>query len=551
MGADARRPGTLYAGPETTASLQVEGGKASVLYDAPELRCTRWPWRPDCKLYVGTSPEGKVYAVVTASGKAETFYDPTDKYIWALAFDRNGHLVVASGAEGRIVRVDREGKAQTLLTSAETHITALLVDARSGFVYAGSSPGGILYRIDPTGKVFVLHDSPFREVKALLLGATAASTRGDRRQGRRTRAPTDPVMPPCLRAVRGVTVTESFTVVRPRARRPCRPADAPAGAAAGGHGMARSCAWPPVAKWHAVWSDSDETPYAIPPSADGILSHGREGRRLPRPRRPDMDDGRVLSGEQVTALQPELDGSSCGHVQPRQAARACRARGAGARSCRSPRHGHGVELGPLALGSPAAKEPRSRSRRVAQHRTPDSTWSDWSAAHRRADGEAVTSERARFLQLKVTLAGRDGRSPILDSVSAAYLQRNLRPQLQTITVHPPGEVFQKPLSLTGEAEILGLETGPRARGGRRPGRAAAEHAPHPPATAGSSTERHPDVLLASRRRQRGHPLLRTCPTAPWTTPVSAPCARPPGPGPAWDTPPSRTGRWCGGGGAGT
>jgi len=48
---------------------------------------------------------------------------------------------------------------------------------------------------------------------------------------------------------------------------------------------------------------------------------------------------------------------------------------------------------------------------------------------------------------------------VLEAVQAAYLQRNLRPQMQPVTVHPAGEVFQKPLSLTGEVEILGLDPG--------------------------------------------------------------------------------------------
>jgi hypothetical protein len=47
---------------------------------------------------------------------------------------------------------------------------------------------------------------------------------------------------------------------------------------------------------------------------------------------------------------------------------------------------------------------------------------------------------------------------VLDTVTAAYLQRNLRPRIQAVTVHPPGEIFQKPLSISGEIEILGLET---------------------------------------------------------------------------------------------
>jgi hypothetical protein len=42
------------------------------------------------------------------------------------------------------------------------------------------------------------------------------------------------------------------------------------------------------------------------------------------------------------------------------------------------------------------------------------------------------------------------------SVTTAYLQRNLRPEITSITIHPPGVVFQKPFS-SGEAEIAGLD----------------------------------------------------------------------------------------------
>src|SRR5262249_43089701 len=69
--------------------------------------------------------------------------------------------------------------------------------------------------------------------------------------------------------------------------------------------------------------------------------------------------------------------------------------------------------------------------------TPDATWTDWSAPYAKSEGEAITSERARFLQVKVTLTGRSGATPVLDSMTAAYLPRNLRPTVQSITVHPP------------------------------------------------------------------------------------------------------------------
>jgi hypothetical protein len=53
-------------------------------------------------------------------------------------------------------------------------------------------------------------------------------------------------------------------------------------------------------------------------------------------------------------------------------------------------------------------------------------------------------------------------TPLLTSVSAAYLQRNVRPRVESITIHPPGVAFQKPFS-TGEAEIAGLDEEPIER----------------------------------------------------------------------------------------
>jgi hypothetical protein len=49
-----------------------------------------------------------------------------------------------------------------------------------------------------------------------------------------------------------------------------------------------------------------------------------------------------------------------------------------------------------------------------------------------------------------------GEGPVLTSITAAYLQRNLRPQVRSVTVHPPGIVFQKPYS-TGDPELAGFE----------------------------------------------------------------------------------------------
>ncbi len=87
--------------------------------------------------------------------------------------------------------------------------------------------------------------------------------------------------------------------------------------------------------------------------------------------------------------------------------------------------------------------------------TPDDTWSAWSAPYLKAEGSQITSPKARYLQWRAVLTGQTS-GPILTSVTAAYLQRNIRPQVRSITVHPPGIVFQKPFS-TGDPELAGFE----------------------------------------------------------------------------------------------
>jgi hypothetical protein len=96
------------------------------------------------------------------------------------------------------------------------------------------------------------------------------------------------------------------------------------------------------------------------------------------------------------------------------------------------------------------------------------------------------------VQLKLTLAAaKAGATPTVEAVTAAYLQRNLPPVVKSITVHPAGEGFQKPISVSGEPEILGLATDPLSE------RAASQRAP-----AGSP----PAVSFSRKLYQRG---LRT------------------------------------------
>jgi sugar lactone lactonase YvrE len=461
----AGKDGSVFAGTGNDGRVfKVAGGKGSLFYDAPELEVHALAVGPDGKLYVGTSPDGRVYAV-DAAGKATPFFDPDEKYIWALAFDRKGSLIVATGGDGKVYRVDAQGKGEAVLRSAESHILSLAVDEK-GNLYAGSAPSGILYRIDPAGKVFVLLDSPFRELKAIEIGRdqslylAAIDGKGHEETARPTAVAAPAQSASAPGAAAEVTVTESFSV----------PAAAGAGVAATGRGSSEAAAGPPKAavlrllptgELDTLWSSAEETVHGLAAEANGILvATGNKGKVY---RVRDDHSWTMLGGlpaEQVTALAPAGGGAffvataNPGRLYSLDSGLGARGTFVSEVKDTETVSSWGRISWVTAGESGGEVQVATRSGNTS---SPDATWSDWSAAYARADGTAVTSERARFLQVRVTLVAKGASSPVLDSLTVAYLQRNLRPEVTAITVHPPGEVYQKPLSVGSETEILGLD----------------------------------------------------------------------------------------------
>jgi sugar lactone lactonase YvrE len=459
--------GTLYAGSGNDGKVfKIDGGKASIFFDAPELEAHAVAVGPDGRVYVGTGPDGKVYAI-DAAGQSSTYFDPGDKYVWALVFDRAGNLFVGTGAEGKVYRVDASGKAQIVLTTAETHILSLAVDAK-GNLYAGSAEGGVVYRVDPALKVFVVLDSPYREVKALVAGddgsVFVAAVDGKTKDSAPTAVPVPPVVPTGTPvAVPEVTVTESFAVVAPIAGPPpvtARPADT----SAGGPPKGAILRILPSGEIDTLWTSAEETPHALAASAEGVfVGTGNKGKlfRVRNDRTWSMVA--TFPAEQVTALLRTKAGAAVlATSNPGRLYSLPETPGSEGTFVSKVKDTDAVS-GWGRLRWEGKRPPGSEilvQTRSGNTASPDSTWTDWSLPYSQADGQAITSETARFLQVKATLGGRNGSTPELDSVTAAYLQRNLRPQVQTVTVHPAGEVFQKPISVGGETEILGLETPP-------------------------------------------------------------------------------------------
>src|SRR5581483_10709453 len=98
--------------------------------------------------------------------KATVLFDPQTKYIWDLALDSQGQLYVATGDQGEIFRVQKNGEHALFFKSDEAHIRVLAFDPKGNLI-AGSDGSGLVYRISPAGEGFVLYSAPKKEITAL------------------------------------------------------------------------------------------------------------------------------------------------------------------------------------------------------------------------------------------------------------------------------------------------------------------------------------------------------------------------------------------------
>ncbi|HZU10156.1 MAG TPA: hypothetical protein VFA02_09640, partial [Pseudacidobacterium sp.] len=173
--------GNAYAGTGSPASvLRIStDGKIAKLFSSKDLSVQAVAVAKDGSIYAGTLPSGKVYKLPAGATdldetKATVVFDPAQteakpKYIWALAFDSEGRLYIATGAPAAIYRLNPAAastKPELFFKSDEQHIRSLAFD-KSGKLIAGSDGSGLIYRIDGNGKGYVLYDAPKHEITSL------------------------------------------------------------------------------------------------------------------------------------------------------------------------------------------------------------------------------------------------------------------------------------------------------------------------------------------------------------------------------------------------
>ncbi|HLX73101.1 MAG TPA: hypothetical protein VKR26_00130 [Terriglobales bacterium] len=449
---DTDSEGNVYVAAGSPARVYriTPQGHAGVIFAPQELQVQALVVGPHDTVYVGTSPDGKVYKIerkkagssaaqessaapqsktavsVDPNYSSSVLFNPSTKYIWALALDKEGDLYVATGDHGEIFKVTPNGEHSLFFKSDDAHIRVLALDLKGNLI-AGSDGSGLVYRISPEGQAFVLYSAPKKEITALAIdgkGNIYAAAVGEKHTPAAGAVPIQlPAAPISVGPQMGLTISAVSSAPTPVL-------SIPSFASAGGSEIYRIA---PDGSPLTLWSSRDDLVYALAFDNQGRLlaGTGNKGHIYAITGTDQFTDLLKAPANQVTAFARA----------PQGALYAC-----------SSNFGKVFVLGPhpetegtyesdvfdahifsrwgrAEVRSTGPVDLYARSGNVDN---PDRNWSTWQKVDLLNQG-AVSIPPARFVQWKAVL--HDGRaSAQVESVVVNYLPKNVAPEIDDVTV---------------------------------------------------------------------------------------------------------------------
>jgi hypothetical protein len=446
---DSHGDAFVATGSPATVLKITPDGKSTRLFSTKDLSVQAVEVGSDGAVYAATLPNGKVYKIqpnqtnldettaavvfdpASVSKPTTVKHDDQAKYIWDMAFDRQGRLYVAAGGPAAIYRVDvREpnAKPELFFSSDEQHIRCMLFEP-DGNLIAGTDGTGLVYRIGTDGKGIVLYDAPKREVTAL-----AESSSGKlyvAAVGEKTKS----VLPPL--PVQGIAVpTATITIVTPGSVQ----ASSSNSLIPEGSEVDELTAQGAPRK---LWASRDDVVYALRSTPKGLLAAtGNRGRIY-----------RILEDGSYTDLARAASGQATAF-----------ANGPDGLYVATSNTGRLYELGekPVANGTylsdvfdsgvfstwgraelnandGGASGPFELFARTGNIENPERNWSPWQRVA--PESPSLGTPPARFVQWKVVL--QPGAR--VSSVGINYLPVNIAPVVDEVAVEPGARVNQQAL----------------------------------------------------------------------------------------------------------
>lgn len=150
--------------------VRVSGGQVEVAATTGQMAVSAMALAWNGDVIAGSFPNGKLYRLPKGASlkgaEAKEFGTKIEgvDYIWSLAYDeKSKSLYAATGPEGKVLRIDEQGKAQVHFDAEDPHVVSLAIGP-DGKVYCGTAGKALLYRIDAPGRATVVNDFDAEDV---------------------------------------------------------------------------------------------------------------------------------------------------------------------------------------------------------------------------------------------------------------------------------------------------------------------------------------------------------------------------------------------------
>lgn len=414
-------------------------GDVTELFTTPEPEVFAVWTDPDGTVFAGSSPRGKVYRITRGKdGKwtGEAFFDPGETYIWALTRAADGSLLVATGTQGKVFRVNASGKGEVFYDSEDTHVRALEV-LSGGDVLLGTAGEGLILRVGRDGQARTLYDAAEPEVVALTVApdgtcyaavvASEASLVDLSKDQAAAAKPGEPTVT--------VTVVEEGAPAAPTGTR--RPG------ATGPRSQILSLS--PVGVVESLWSFPEETAYDVLWQKGSLwVATGLEGK-LYRWADAQMLLEKDVDERQVVALLPGEPGPAFATTNAAALYRiTAGTETSGTYTSAALDAGQVARFGTFHWhGEAPARDAVRFSFRSGVSAEPDRTWSAWTEP-RSGEGQEISLEglpRGRYVQWRAELRGGQNRSPRIWGAELSFRQENMKPRIDQLTALEPGQIL--------------------------------------------------------------------------------------------------------------
>lgn len=422
--------GRIYAGTGTEGKIyRVAPDGATELFADLELQQVfALAIDKNDTLYAAGFPQGKIYSI-NQKAEISEYYDTLQDAVWSLALADDGTLFAGTGDEGRIFKIEAKDNGTVLYDSPERRILSLARDPK-GNLFAGSEPNGIIYHINPKGQLSVLYDTELEEITSMSADAQgnlyAVSAPGELfvkmplpHEGPPTLPKPEQTLPQAAQAQAPLPMPSVPAVPSPKKRTCIIYKIDPQGAA--------SKFWTSPEK--LVFSVLFNGPNILAGSGDegiiyAITPNGESGIYYKADQKQVLDLLKAKNGSIIASTGNDGAAVRLGRSFASEGTLISQVHDATTIS----KWGNvfwETELPPNTRVSLATRSGNSQ--------TPDDTWSPWSPEHTE---EFVTdSPDARYIQWRATLSTTDkNQTPVLRKTTVAYLQRNLAPVIESVTV---------------------------------------------------------------------------------------------------------------------